>query len=123
MRRIEGALSTQRQTVRALASRVYGVDEPTRSQVETVRRAVVRLGEMRRAEVAHRPVRTTWTRDGRTQPIWRNFLAARTPTTAEERTQERRTAEAALARVRKPMARRIGCRVAICRCNAFGPGG
>jgi predicted secreted protein len=106
MRRLEVALTPQPQTVRQLAAAVYGVVEPTRSQVETVRRAVVRLGEMGHAEVAHRPVRTTC--DGRAQPVWRRSLTARTPMTDEERRQERRTMEAALARVRKAMARRIG---------------
>ncbi len=56
MRRVEANLTDEPQTMFALASVVYGAVEPTRAQVESVRRATRRLVALGRAQTRRLPV-------------------------------------------------------------------
>jgi hypothetical protein len=95
MNALEGALMTKSQTLEELAQTVNGINDPTRSQIESLRRAALSLEQLGRADV-RREVR-------RTSGVWRKVLTVSTPLSDEERDQqreqERRQAEAVMAKV------------------------
>jgi hypothetical protein len=81
MRAVEAALTDEPQTMFGLAVTVYGRhpaegSEPTRAQVESIRRAVHRLQAMRRADVRTLRCVTTMVRNGRMRGVRRRFLTA-----------------------------------------------
>jgi len=91
MRRLETALTAERQRMPELARNVYGLDagaEPTRAQIESVRRAAKRLADQGRAEVAMRYWENRVGDIGSGRYVERGYLTARTPLTEAERKAE-----------------------------------
>ena len=83
MQAIDAALTTDWQTAWNLAADIFDTDDVTPAQIESTRRAIRRLGELERAEVAARPWQTDM--EGR-KTVIRRFLSARKPYTLEELT-------------------------------------
>jgi hypothetical protein len=74
MTRLEALLTDEPQTVWWLASAVFEDDDPSRAQVESVRRAAKRLAAMGRAELKISPYREPGPHG---HDVWRRFLTAR----------------------------------------------
>lgn len=103
MRRLEAALTNQPQTLSRLAFDVYEITvagEPTRAQIESLRRAAKQLAATGRAEVLkaleERPVMYS---DGSWSEATKMVLVVRTPLTEQEQKAERREPEAILSMI------------------------
>lgn len=102
MREVRSILTVEPTPIVVLARRVYGVQEPSRAQVESVRRASKRLVQLGHAHVRRR---TVWWATGEVWPSgeprfeWlRSTLNVRTAKTEEGLEQERAAREAAAER-------------------------
>jgi hypothetical protein len=95
MRAVERRLTANWTPVVVLAREVYDVEQPTRAQVEAVRRAVRRLVEQERAmRERSRHSEPTGELNEWGGPVFEDYhSSARTPWTAEEREANRRMAE------------------------------
>ena len=96
MRQVQQRLTTTPTPVMILARDVYGVPEPTRAQVESVRRAVKRLEELGQVsswrDSVYWPPGVRWP-DGE---HFQAMLCVRTAFSAEEIEERRRQARAAM---------------------------
>ena len=96
MRELEQRLTERPMALARLARSIYGTQQPTPAQMESIRRAAARLVELGRAERQHvsRWV-TTAELDGQGFPIKRRHDSwLRTPRTPEEIERDRAEAEA-----------------------------
>jgi hypothetical protein len=104
MREVEQLLTEQPKPIVVLAREVYAVEQPTRAQVEAIRRAAKRLVAQDRA---HTDRQSLWWRTDEKWPNGqpkfsgtRSTLNVRVPLTEAEFEANRRMAEALLERIK-----------------------
>jgi hypothetical protein len=92
MRGVAAALTSEPQTIRSLAMKVYDTDVPTPAQIEATRRASAKLADLGHAKRGwHQPRWSEWTGDG-PRP---NERTVRVPLTDDERAAIRAARRAA----------------------------
>jgi hypothetical protein len=105
---VEAQLTPKWRSMPELAAEVFDSNPPTPSQIQSVRRAVLRLKEQGKAQAmrdSHGNDDWTKVKPGcrRGSPLWTLTLVARNVPTPEEEAEEYRSATAALKRMSSTM--------------------